>query len=137
MDDFKTIADSIKLELKRRGVTMTEAAERCGMTQQNFSNSLSGRKIGAKVAGRLAEEFGMNSTYILTGDGSLMPDRDEAPAPRGGVYIPPELVQMFSDMAATIRSQQEDLARQRGAQTGRSGYHNTEGPDTSRQPGPH
>ena len=136
--DRKIIGRAIKTYMVEHGISNTEAAAKVGITPQALSSIITGTKaLGRQTAAKFAEAFGFSETYLLTGDGSLMPGRDEAPAPRGGVYIPPELVQMFSDMAATIRSQQEDLARQRGAQAGRSGYHNTEGPDTSRQPGPH
>lgn len=70
------IAREIKEYLSDRRITMTEVGARLGCSQQAVSNQLSGRKIGANVARKWAEEFGFDPMYLMTGVGSLI--RDES-----------------------------------------------------------
>ena len=70
------VAREIKDYLAKKGLTMTEVAARLGCSQQAVSNQLSGRKIGENVARRWAEAFGFNLVYLMTGEGSLLPEHD-------------------------------------------------------------
>ena len=70
------IAREIKDYLVEKGITMSEAASRLGCSQQAVSNQLSGRKIGENVARKWAEAFGFDLVYLMTGEGSLLPEHD-------------------------------------------------------------
>lgn len=70
------VAREIKDYLVGKGITMTEVATRLGCSQQAISNQLSGRKIGENVARKWADEFGFSLVYLMTGEGSLFPERD-------------------------------------------------------------
>lgn len=76
MTRHEEIAKEIKGFLEENGITLTEAASRLGCSQQAVSNQLSGRKIGENVARKWADEFGFSLVYLMTGDGSLFPERD-------------------------------------------------------------
>ena len=70
------VAREIKDYLAKKGLTMTEVAARLGCSQQAVSNQLSGRKIGENVARKWAEAFGFDLVYLMTGEGSLLPEHD-------------------------------------------------------------
>lgn len=113
------IGQAIKAYFAAHGIQVNEAAEQLGMSPQGLSNIIAGRRrIGNKTASKLNQAFGFSKPFLMLGEGELLPATQETQPSQasqtGGVYIPPELVQMFSDMAATIRSQQEELASQRG-----------------------
>lgn len=76
MDVHEKIAREIKDYLSANGITMTDVASRMGCSQQAISNQLSGRKIGENVARMWAKEFGFSLVYLMTGEGSLLPERD-------------------------------------------------------------
>ena len=70
------VSREIKDYLVVKGITMTEVATRLGCSQQAVSNQLSGRKIGENVARKWADAFGFDLVYLMTGEGSLLPERD-------------------------------------------------------------
>lgn len=80
MGKEKEIAARMRAYLMQNGISMGEAAERLGVTQQAVSNQLSGRKIGPNVARAWADAFGFRAEYLLTGDGPIMASDDAAPA---------------------------------------------------------
>lgn len=80
------------------------------MTQPGVSNQLAGRAFSQKSAAKWAETFGFSASYLLTGEGTLVPGEQTASTP-AAVTLPGELVGMFTDMAATIRSQQDTVAQ--------------------------
>ena len=109
------------------GKTQAEIARECGYENGTyFSQLLNGRKpIAAALDEKLAALHpDLNLDYLrgTSGDmflpGSdqpaqapavLAPTRKAAPQAQAGVFVPAELVQMFTDLAATVRSQQETI----------------------------
>lgn len=127
-----THADRVKAVVKWLktilGKTQVEIAEMCGYPNgAYFSMLLNGRKpIAASLDEKLAAlhpslniEFlrGTSDEMFVTGAGEVAPPVEpSAPDPEEdpkeirkpeGLFIPSELVQMFADLSATVRSQQE------------------------------
>lgn len=115
------------------GKTQLEIAQMCGYDNGTyFSQLLNGRKpIAASLDERLAslhpdiniEYLRGNSSSVFLSGASPAPaparnDEQEKTSRPGSIVIPPELAQMFTDMAATIRSQQE-MIRDMRAEKGR------------------
>ena len=106
---------------KKRGCTQAEIGQEVGRNnRQAFSAVLNGKvRMPAKMAQRLAALDPEINPQYLTGESDVMlkggasdpPLRNE-PEARPGVYIPPELIQMITDMSASLRSQQETLRSQ-------------------------
>lgn len=112
------------------GKTQGEIARDCGYENGTyFSQLLNGRKpVAASLDEKLAAmhpdlnlEYlrGTSDSMFLPGTGHpatapeiLVPAKEprqpKAPA-EGGVWLPAELVQMFTDLSATVRSQQETI----------------------------
>ena len=80
MEKEKEIASRMRSFLSENGISMSEAAERLGVSQQAVSNQLSGRKLGPNVARNWADAFGFRVEYLLTGEGPAMEGEDVPPA---------------------------------------------------------
>lgn len=80
MEKEKQIASRMRSFLSENGISMSEAAERLGVSQQAVSNQLSGRKLGPNVARNWADVFGFRVEYLLTGEGPAMESEDAPPA---------------------------------------------------------
>ena len=80
MEKEKQIASRMRSFLSENGISMSEAAERLGVSQQAVSNQLSGRKLGPNVARNWADVFGFRVEYLLTGEGPSMESEDAPPA---------------------------------------------------------
>ncbi len=110
------------------GKTQADIARACGYENGTyFSQLLNGRK---QIASTLDEKLaalhpdlnvdylrGTSDDMFLPGTGQpavapamLGPTKMPHPAPAEGVFIPAELVQLFADLAATVRSQQETIS---------------------------
>ena len=110
------------------GKTQGEIARACGYENETyFSQLLNGRKpVAASLDDKLAAMHpDLNVEYLRgTSDSMFLPGAAQAgdpallvptkkprpkPAQEGGVWLPAELVQMFTDLSATVRSQQETI----------------------------
>lgn len=80
MEKEKQIAARMRAYLSENGISLSEAAERLGVSQQAVSNQLSGRKIGQNVARNWSEVFGFRIEYLLTGEGPAMEGEEAPPA---------------------------------------------------------
>lgn len=110
------------------GKTQEDIARACGYENGSyFSQLLNGKK---QIASSLDEKLAamhpdLNVEYLrgnsedmfLPGSGqppvasaAIGQGRKERPTAAEGVFVPAELVQMFADLAATVRSQQETIS---------------------------
>lgn len=109
-DTAITVCEAVRAYFRRQKISLNEVARRLDMTQPGVSNQLAGRAFSQKSAAKWAETFGFSASYLLTGEGSLVPGEPAKDTP-AAVTLPGELVGMFTDMAATIRSQQDTVAQ--------------------------
>lgn len=98
----------VKMDLHRRKITMTKAAEMLGVTLGAVTNQLSGsRPFGRNSARKYAEAFGYSEQYLITGYGGLYGEAPEQPAhpePKRNVEITPETAEMYTSMAKSIET---------------------------------
>lgn len=98
----------VKMDLHRRKITMTKAAEMLGVTLGAVTNQLSGtRPFGRNSARKYAETFGYSEQYLITGYGGLYGEAPEQPAPpepKRNVEITPETAEMYTSMAKSIET---------------------------------
>lgn len=112
------IAREVRMEFDRRGISMKKAAEMLGVAVGGLSVYTNGRRpFGSNIAKKWEEVFGFSATFLMTGEGSLVPGVEvEAPAPMaaqdGGVFIPYETVDLFNSMAHALELQSEQLKMQ-------------------------
>lgn len=99
MDSTKEIARRVSAFLDDNCITRTQVAEKIGVTKQAVSHQLSGERVFSKrIADKYAEAFGLNASYLMTGEGSLLPS--EAPA-EGDITIPASVASLYKNMAET------------------------------------
>lgn len=116
MEKMEDVVRHIKAYFREKNLTMNDVANMMGVSQAAVSGQLSGRPIGRNIAKRYNELFGFDINYLMTGVGSLFPEgeRTQAPTPKGdGVFIPTETLQMYKDMAQSIRLLSELVSNQR------------------------
>lgn len=98
-------------------MTSRAFAEVIGVNPQKIYDVLREKtqKCSVPLADSIVGKFpNVNKLWLMSGEGPMYSD---SPDQKGsGLFIPSELVQMFSDMAATIRSQQEELRELHSAQ---------------------
>ena len=107
---------------KKQGITQAEIGVRLGYSNTSaFSAVLNGQKtLPVKFGEKLAAlDNEINPDFLAgTSDEMIRPEFANPPVPEiftkqqerpSGVYLPLELVKMFTDMSETIRSQQETI----------------------------
>lgn len=111
------ISTALKIWQKQNKITQDEMAETLGVSIPAVSQYIRGsRAFGREQAYKWAQAFGFDATFLMTGEGTLLKaDKQQEQAQAADIVIPAALAQMFSDMAATIRSQQEQLREQAAA----------------------
>ena len=119
MKSTEEIAIEVCAEFRRRGINQLKAAEMLGIKPNGLSLYLTGKRaFGSNIARKWAEAFGFSATFLMTGEGALVPGELEAPtAPAspsaGGVFIPAETLELYNSMAESIRNLTE-LLKMRG-----------------------
>lgn len=98
---------SVKIDLRRRKITLTKAAEMLGVTLGAVTNQLSGaRSFGRNSARKYAETFGYSETFLLSGMGTLYGEETQETSPvqtpREKIEIPAETAEMYTSMAKSI-----------------------------------
>lgn len=76
----KYIADLLADYFREQGITQDAIAQRLGVSQQYVSGLLSGKKsFGKKQAQRFSEIWGIQPSWLLTGEGEMLRNTDETP----------------------------------------------------------
>ena len=114
------IAREVRREFDLRGISLKKAAEMLGVAVGGLSLYTKGKRpFGSNIAKKWEETFGFSATFLMTGEGSLVPGEQEAPtAPAstaaGGVFIPAETLELYNSMAESIRNLTELLKMKGG-----------------------
>ena len=123
MKSTEEIAIEVLAEFRRRGITLTKAAELLGVKQAGVSAYTTGKRaFGSNIARKWAETFGFSATFLMTGEGTLVPGEQEDPTASvtsatggvGGVFIPAETLELYNSMAESIRNLTELLKMKGG-----------------------
>ena len=120
--DSKEVGLEVKAYFAKKGIKMADVARILGTTPQTVTTQLSGRTFGRNTAKKWAETFGFSATFLMTGEGSLVPGEPvAAPATSvsggvggDGVFIPAETLELYNSMAESIRNLTELLKMKGG-----------------------
>ena len=109
-----TLSERIREIANHEHMSIRALEKSIGASDGVIAKSLrSGTDISSKWLLSIVEKFPRyNLNWLMTGEGPMVGSE-----PAGDIVIPKELAQMFADMAATIRSQQEELHSFRSNQT--------------------
>lgn len=72
MSQENTVGERLKIFFKEKGLTQVQIAERVETTQQVVQKLLNGRAFGKRTAAKWSKEFGLNSAWLITGQGTMM-----------------------------------------------------------------
>jgi len=106
MDTAKEVCKAIKLWLSQNDMTMTDMARELGVSLSAVTNQLANRSFGKCNANKYAQAFGFDASFLMTGNGSLLPGKAQQQEAQGlnpsGVYVPQETLKMYTCMAESI-----------------------------------
>ena len=104
-------------DLRKRGIVrnLKDLSELLDVSYTNFTQAMKGDPI--RLTPSLMSK--VEALYASYNPDSIKPlQKPEDQIRPGSIVIPPELAQMFTDLAATIRSQQQTIERLTSARTG-------------------
>ena len=106
--------DRIAFILNSLGLNARQLATTIDVNPQVLYDIKAGKtaNISPKLADAVSRNYpDFNKGWIISGEGEpiLSSRTSEKNVQENGIFVPAELVQMFGDMAATIRSQQETI----------------------------
>ena len=92
-----------------KGLSNNKFEQMCGLSRRYVSNI--SKSIQPDKIERISLAFpDLNTGWLLTGSGAMTRD-DNGTTEAVGVYVPQELVQMFTNMTEAARIQEENVAR--------------------------
>lgn len=105
----KTVKERLAAFIEFKGLSKNKFEQMCGLSRRYASNI--SRSIQPDKIEKISLAFpDLNTGWLLTGEGEMLKDAGESPEGQG-VYVPQELVQMFTNMTEAARIQEENLAR--------------------------
>ena len=127
---MKKVSEALTDYFKARGITQDAIADRLGVSQQYVSKLLSGKaEFGKKQAQRFGELFGIQPSWLLTGEGEMLAQA-QAPVPahgntqvigsnhgtaiNGGAQAPASANAQFREYAMRKDAQVDELLSQNG-----------------------
>lgn len=105
----KTVKERLAAFIEFKGLSKNKFEQMCGLSRRYASNI--SRSIQPDKIEKISLAFpDLNTGWLLTGEGEMLKDAGESPEDQG-VYVPQELVQMFTNMTEAARIQEENVAR--------------------------
>lgn len=105
----KTVKERLAAFIEFKGLSKNKFEQMCGLSRRYASNI--SRSIQPDKIEKISLAFpDLNTGWLLTGEGEMLKDTGESPESQG-VYVPQELVQMFTNMSEAARIQEENVAR--------------------------
>jgi len=110
--------DRLRELIQNEQISVRALEKKIGASDGVISKALrTGTDISAKWIVAISENYPQYSLdWLIGGHGHMLLVPKDPKVEEKGVFMPQALVQMFSDMAATIRSQQEELREIRSNQ---------------------
>lgn len=106
------IAGRIRHILDSEGITIKEAADRCGIPYRTLQNYLlEDREPSARVLAQLGTQFGISLDWLLTGVGGMR--RGHAPSP---LDLPPQeqaILRLYSSLSEDDRREIQVVAEEK------------------------
>ena len=105
----KTVKERLAAFIEFKGLSKNKFEQMCGLSRRYASNI--SRSIQPDKIEKISLAFpDLNTGWLLTGEGGMLKEGGESPEGQG-VYVPQELVQMFTNMTEAARIQEENVAR--------------------------
>ena len=106
----KTVKERLVAFIEFKGLSKNKFETLCGLSRRYVSNI--SKSIQPDMCERISLTFPeLNIGWILTGEGEMLKPEPVQENPAAGVFVPQELVQMFTNMTEAARIQEENVAR--------------------------
>ena len=106
----KTVKERLVAFIEFKGLSKNKFETLCGLSRRYVSNI--SKSIQPDMCERTSLTFPeLNIGWILTGEGEMLKPEPAQEDPAAGVFVPQELVQMFTNMTEAARIQEENVAR--------------------------
>ena len=106
----ETVKERLHAFIAYKGLSKNKFEVLCGLSRRYVSNI--SKSIQPDVIEKISLKFpDLNMGWVLTGEGSMLKESPKNTDNGPGVIIPEELAKMFSNMAASAKIQEENIAR--------------------------
>lgn len=115
MDHYKQIGIQLKQYFNEMGLTQLDIAKQLGVSQQSVGAYLNGQPFGKKTAEKWSKLFGIQYSWLLTGEGNMLKNEDDENLPINLNFTDMELrtlLHAIEQHGETLRMNQEELGRQ-------------------------
>ena len=104
----KTVKERLVAFIEFKGLSKNKFETICGLSRRYVSNI--SKSIQPEMAEKISLKFPeLNMGWILTGEGEMLKDNSSVEVP--GIFVPQELVRMFTNMSEAARIQEENIAK--------------------------
>ena len=114
MTDYKYISEQLKEHFSSIGITQSEIAAKLGVSQQAVY--LNGQPFGKKVAQKWSDLFGIQYSWLLTGEGTMLKENTPISEETTNLNITAmdlrNLLSAIEQHGNTLRMNQEELKKQ-------------------------
>lgn len=116
MPDNKNVLLGEKLKdfFSRQGLTQQAIADRLGVSQSAVSALLNGKPFGKKNATKWGDEFGIQPSWLLTGEGEML--KTDTPKPislvenkEGVISIPSDVWEVIKNQSASLKAKDDQI----------------------------
>lgn len=116
MTDYKYISEQLKKYFGAMGITQSEIAAKLGVSQQAVGAYLNGQPFGKKVAQKWSDTFGIQYSWLLTGEGHMLKENALKSEETTNLNITAmdirNLLSAIERHGDTLRMNQEELKKQ-------------------------
>ena len=107
-----TFTENLRKFFENKGITQKSIAEELNVAPAYINKLLTGKKaFGKKTAQKFQDLYGLSSSWLLTGEGSMLSESTTAPAASSSTHLSSALNKAMDEIAAqrrlTEKSQQQ------------------------------
>lgn len=108
------LGEKLKDFFSRQGLTQQAIADRLGVSQSAVSALLNGKPFGKKNATKWGDEFGIQPSWLLTGEGEML--KTDTPKPislvenrEGVISIPSDVWEVIKNQSASLKAKDDQI----------------------------
>lgn len=110
------VGEKLKDFFAQKGIMQEDIAKELGVSQAYVSSMLNGKPFGKNAAKKWGELYGIQSSWLLTGEGDMLKEVNDSNETRtisnDDVVVSREAWDMIKDQITTIQSQQSTIQSQ-------------------------
>lgn len=107
------LGEKLKDFFSRQGLTQQAIADRLGVSQSAVNALLNGKPFGKKNATKWGAEFGIQPSWLLTGEGEMLKTDTAKPSvsieEEGIISIPRDAWEVIRNQSASLKAKDEQL----------------------------